>query len=102
MDDGKSKGDPMSHTIREKRKLLGRVHRLQGQLAAIERKLESEQDPSEILQLVASCRGALTGLMFEILEGHIRHHVIDPRKRLSGSQAEAVEQLVDVIRSYLK
>ncbi|GMV99158.1 MAG: hypothetical protein AMXMBFR84_02970 [Candidatus Hydrogenedentota bacterium] len=92
----------MSHTIRDKKKLLGRVHRIQGQLSAIERALTEEQDPYETLQLVASSRGALNGLMFEIIEGHIRHHVVDPGQRLKRDQAAAVEQLIEVVRSYLK
>lgn len=92
----------MSHTIQDKKRLLGRVHRIQGQLSAIERMLTDEEDPHETLQLVASCRGALNGLMFEIIEGHVRHHVVDLAKRQTPQQSEAVEQLVAVIRSYLK
>lgn len=92
----------MSHTIRDKKKLLGRVHRIQGQLGAIERALTEERDPCETLQLVVSSRGALNGLMFEIIEGHIRHHVVDSGRRLKRDQAEAVEQLVEVVRSYFK
>lgn len=92
----------MSHTVRNKKKLLSRVHRIQGQLSAIERKLTEEEDPHETLQLVASCRGALNGLMFEIIEGHIRLHVVDSNSRPQPDQAEAVEQLVEVIRSYFK
>ena len=64
--------------------------------------LTEEEDPHETLQLVASCRGALNGLMFQIIEGHIRHHVVDPENPPKPDQAEAVAQLVDVIRSYLK
>ena len=92
----------MSHTIRDKKKLLGRVHRIQGQLNAIERMLTEEQDPYETLQLVASCRGALNGLIFEIIEGHIRLHVADSEHQSRSAHAKAVDRLVDVIRSYLK
>lgn len=92
----------MSHTIRDKKKLLGRVHRIQGQLSAVERALSEEQDPYETLQLVASSRGALNGLMFEIIEGHIRHHVVDSERKLKREQTEAIDQLIEVVRSYLK
>ena len=92
----------MSHTIRDKKKLLGRVHRIQGQLSAIERSLTEELDPHETLQLVASCRGALNGLMFEIIEGHIQLHIVDSKHRPKREQAEAIEQLIEVVRSYLK
>ena len=92
----------MSHTIRDKKKLLNRVHRIQGQLSAIERTLHEELDPYETLQLVASSRGALNGLMFEIIQGHIRHHVVDSARTLKREQAEAIEQLIEVVRAYLK
>lgn len=92
----------MSHTVRDKGKLLGRVRRVQGQLAAVERMLSEEADPYETLQLVASCRGALNGLMFQIIEGHLMLHVVDPSRKPSAGQIEAANQLVDVIKSYLK
>ena len=92
----------MSHTVRDKKKLLGRVRRVQGQLAAVERMLTDEADPYKTLQLVASCRGALNGLMFQIIEGHLMLHVVDPARKPSASQVEAAHQLADVIKSYLK
>jgi hypothetical protein len=52
----------MSHTIRQKKKLIARVSRLKGQLGAVERALEAERPCGDILQLLASIRGALNGL----------------------------------------
>ena len=40
----------MSHTVREKQKLLNRVRRIRGQLDAIERALEEEQGCVSVLQ----------------------------------------------------
>lgn len=92
----------MSHTVRDKKKLLSRVHRIQGQLAALERRLEEEADAYGTLQLAASCRGALNALIFEIIEGHIRHHVVNPDDDPTSEQAAAAQQLIDVIQSYLR
>lgn len=92
----------MSHTIRDKKKLLSRVHRIQGQLAAIERRLTEESEPYGTLQIAAACRGALNALIFQIIEGHVRHHIIDPDENPTGDQALAAQQLIDVIQSYLK
>jgi DNA-binding FrmR family transcriptional regulator len=92
----------MAHTIREKRKLLNRVRRIRGQLAGVEKALEAENDCGPVLQTIAACRGALNGLMAEILEGHIREHVIDPKRRPTAQQREAADELVDVVRAYLK
>ena len=60
----------MSHTTKNKAKTLSRVRRIKGQVEAIERALEGEGECEEILQLVASCRGALNGLMAELIDGH--------------------------------
>jgi FrmR/RcnR family transcriptional regulator, repressor of frmRAB operon len=53
----------MSHTTQSKGKLLARVHRIQGQVQAIEKALRLDQDCTEVLQLLASTRGAMNGLM---------------------------------------
>ena len=58
----------MGHTIRDKQKLLNRIKRIRGQVDAIERVLEKEGDCIDILQQIASCRGAMTGLLAVVLE----------------------------------
>lgn len=92
----------MAHTIRDKQKLLLRVRRLRGQIEALEKLLEQDSDCAKTLNLTVACRGAINGLMVEILEGHIRFHVVSPKDKLTAAQAEAAEELIDVIRSYLK
>lgn len=87
----------MSHTIRGKTKLLNRVRRIRGQVEAIERALEAEVDCADVLQRITSCRGAINGLLGEVLQDHIKSH-------FSGTpaSAEASEQLLDVFHSYFK
>ena len=92
----------MAHTIREQEKLLNRVRRLRGQINGIENLLEERADCGKVLQQLAACRGALNGLMAEILEDHIRFHVTDPDLDPESDQAEATEQLIDLVRSYLR
>lgn len=92
----------MAHTQRDKDKLLIRVRRIRGQADAIERALESEEECTGTLQLMAACRGALSGLMAEVMEGHIWFHVLAPNQAKNSPQAEAAEELIDVVRSYLK
>jgi FrmR/RcnR family transcriptional regulator, repressor of frmRAB operon len=92
----------VSHTIREKNKLVNRVSRLRGQIEAIERALEQEVECAEVLQLIASARGAMNGLMAEVLEEHIRMHVVDPSCEPDAEKARGAEELIDVVRSYLK
>ncbi len=92
----------MAHTIRDKKKLLHRIRRIRGQVDAIQRALEKQKDCSSILQTIAACRGAMNGLMMELLEGHIELHVIDPNRKPTVKQHEAAEELIRVLRSYLK
>jgi DNA-binding FrmR family transcriptional regulator len=81
---------------------LHRVRRIRGQVEALERAVEAEQDCGQILHLISACRGAINGLMAELVEGHIRHHVIDPRRARDSEQTQAAEELIDVVRTYLK
>ena len=90
------------HTVRDKKKLLNRVRRIRGQIEGIERALEKEQDCTAILQNVAACRGALNGLMAEIIEGHVFMHVLNPDKPHTAEQHHAADDLMDVVRAYLK
>ena len=89
------------HTVEEKPKLILRIKRIKGQIAAIERALEADEDCSDVLQLITAARGAMNGLMAELLEGHIRFHVID-QKKVSSEQALAADELIEIVRSYLK
>jgi DNA-binding FrmR family transcriptional regulator len=92
----------MAHTIRDKTKLLNRVRRIRGQLDALERALGEEAECNVVLQQIAACRGAMNGLMAEVLEGHVRFHVVDPDRKPTSAQAKAAQELIDVVRAYLK
>jgi DNA-binding FrmR family transcriptional regulator len=91
----------MSHTIRNRAKLAPRVARIRGQIDAVARALEAEAECGEVLRLIASARGAMNSLMAEVLEGHIRDHAFRGA-RANSDQAAAADDLVDVVRSYLK
>lgn len=90
----------MAHTIKDKVKIISRVNRLKGQLDAFVKALEAEQDCYQNMQLLASCRGALNGLMSEVVEGHIRDHIVGAENKKSA--AEAGEDLIDIMKSFLK
>ena len=92
----------MSHTIRGRAGLLGRVRRLRGQVEALERAIDGSHDCTQILQQIAACRGAVNGLMAEVLDGHIREHLIDPSREPTRAEGEALEELARVIKRYLK
>ncbi len=91
----------MPHTIKEKKQLLTRVRRIKGQADALEMALEQGGDCSAILQQIAAIRGAVNGLMAEVLEGHIREHLgVDEIP--AEQRSRDLENVVAVLRSYLK
>jgi DNA-binding FrmR family transcriptional regulator len=92
----------LSHTTKDKKKMLSRIRRIKGQADAIERALEGDGRCEDVLQLVASCRGALNGLMAELIEGHVRFHVLSPEQKTLPSQLEAAEDLISVVKRYFK
>ncbi|MBE7211294.1 MAG: metal/formaldehyde-sensitive transcriptional repressor [Gluconacetobacter diazotrophicus] len=92
----------MAHTIREKAKLLARVRRIRGQMEAVERALQAEAGCEQVMHLLASTRAALAGLMSEVVEDHVRTHLVDPERHPGALDEEAAEQLLSVIRTYLR
>jgi DNA-binding FrmR family transcriptional regulator len=92
----------VSHTVREKSKLLGRVRRIRGQMEALERSLGEEKGCSEILHQIAGVRGAINGLMAEVLEEHVHTHIADPSISSDAERAQGAEELIHVLRAYLR
>ena len=115
----------MSHHDRETIKLLQRVRKLRGQLDAVERTLTADEDCGDQLMLLAAVRGGPSGvgvgdpapgrhrlilpgavrggvnsLMAEVLETHIRFHLVDGAKEQIAP--ELAEDLIDLVRAYLK
>ncbi|MDB5649311.1 MAG: hypothetical protein JWL62_831, partial [Hyphomicrobiales bacterium] len=88
--------------IADKPKLVARVRRIRGQIEAVERALEAEADCAAILQLVAAVRGAVGGLTLELMEHHIREHIVDPRHEPDPERARGAQDLIDILRTYLK
>ena len=92
----------MAHTVRDKAKLLRRVNRILGQVEAVRRGLVAEQDCTDLMQLIAAAHGAMNSLMAEVVEGHVRYHMVDPDRRPTSREARAAQELIDVVRSYVK
>lgn len=92
----------MSHTIRDKAKLLGRVRRIRGQVEALERSLGAEKGCGEVLHQIAAVRGAIHGLMAEVIEEHVRTHIASPAITRSAERIQGATELIEVLRSYLK
>ena len=90
------------HTTLHKTKLLARVRRLRGQVEAIERALDDEAGCDQLMHLIAGARGAMAGLMAEVVEDHVLTHLVDAERHPGALDTDAAEQLLDVVRAYLK
>lgn len=90
----------MAHTVKAKAKLLTRIRRIKGQAEALEKALDNEKECSAVLQQIAAIRGAVNGLMNEVLEGYIREHLGEEAS--PAQRKEDLEDLVSVLRSYMK
>lgn len=91
----------MSHIKANREQLIVRTRRIAGQMTAVERALRTDAACSAILQQVAAARGAINGLMDEIVEDHLREHVARPDLD-DDTRAAGAEELIAVIRRYSK
>ncbi|WP_062065794.1 metal/formaldehyde-sensitive transcriptional repressor [Cellvibrio sp. OA-2007] len=91
----------MAHTNKSKKQLLSRVRRIKGQAEALEKALNEGTECSAILQQISAIRGAVNGLMTEVLEGHIREH-LGVGDASSEQRQEDLDQVIDVVRRYMK
>ncbi|MDQ0474051.1 metal/formaldehyde-sensitive transcriptional repressor [Labrys wisconsinensis] len=91
----------MSHIEKEKAKLLNRLRRMRGQIEAIERAVEGDEECARVLQQATACRGALDGFIAEIIEDHIREHLVDHAAPRDDARNQAAEELVEIVHAYL-
>lgn len=91
----------MPHSPAEKKKVLARVRRIRGQCDALDRALQAGADCAPVLQQIAAIRGALNGLMSEVMQAHLRE-AFGPPAGSDAQRAEHVRDMGALIRSYLK
>ena len=91
----------MAHTLKGKTQLLTRIRKIKGQAAALESALEQERECLAILQQIAAIRGAVNGLMAEVMEGHIREH-LGAEELTADERQQEFDQIAMLLKSYLK
>lgn len=87
--------------LRDTRGLVNRVKRLRGQIDGVERALGDKAEVSDLLQRITAARGAIDGLLAEVLEEHVRENLMGDDAKDNVSQQEAAETLIEIIHSYL-
>lgn len=91
----------MAHVASEKTKLLNRLRRLKGQLDALERAVDADSECARVLQQATACRGALDGFIAEVIEDHIREHMVDETAAEDDPRRQAAEELIAIVHSYI-
>lgn len=91
----------MPSTPQEKKRVLSRVRRIRGQLEALERALDLGAECAPVLQQIAAIRGAVNGLMSQVLESHIREELGDAATDSAQRRGERVDEVAGLLRSYL-
>jgi DNA-binding FrmR family transcriptional regulator len=92
----------VAHTSEERRSLLARVNRIEGQVKGIRSALENNSECATVLQQIAACRGAINSLLVQIIDGEIRFHVLSKNARVDSREARAAQDLVEILHRYIK
>ncbi|NUS38406.1 MAG: metal/formaldehyde-sensitive transcriptional repressor [Lysobacter sp.] len=90
----------MAHVQHSRKRLLARVNRIQGQVAALATALDAGTDCSQVLVQIAAVRGAVHGLMMEVLRDHLRSHVAAQPDE--ATRTKEIEVVAELLRVYLK
>lgn len=90
----------MSHIPHKSKNLLTRVRRISGQVKALEQTLEGGADCVDVLTQIAAARGAMHGLMIEVLGDHLQAHVADEMEH--ATRNEEAEAITKLLRTYFK
>lgn len=90
----------MPHNEADKKSALARVRRVRGQVDGLERALQTGVECSTVLQQLAAVRGAINGLMAEVLQTHIREE-FGASEEAEG-HSERVRAMTELVRTYLK
>ena len=92
----------MAHVLEDKKRITSRIKRIKGQLEAVERALEEGKDCFSVLQTLSACRGGLNGLIGELIEGHIKDHVMKNPSQPKTPQDKSALELIKLMKTYWK
>lgn len=90
----------MSHTIKDKKKLLARVSKIQGQVNGLKKMLEDDSECQDVLQQIAAVKGAVNGVMREVIKGHLVDHIAEEDDL--KTREEHLQIILKILDSYIK
>ena len=100
----------MPHSIEDKKRAITRLRRIKGQAEALERAVADGVQCGPLLQQLAAIRGAINGLMADVLEGHLLESFGHADCSITYIKTnpdherihDTIDEAVTLIRSYLK
>ena len=91
----------MPHTPEDKKKALTRLRRIRGQCDALEKALEAGSECAPVLQQLAAIRGAVNGLMSEVMGMYLPEE-FGADSQLDAGQQKSIDTILSLVRTYLK
>ena len=86
-----------------KRKMIGRLKRAEGQLAAVRRMVDEDSYCVDVLVQISAVQGALSRVGELLLGSHIQHCVTEAFESGDEDERQAkIEELMDVFSRYRK
>ena len=83
-----------------KQKLKARLNRIEGQIRGINNMVEKDAYCDDILNQISSVRAALAGVSKQVLEGHLKHCVVDGIKE--GREGQIIEELISTLNKMME
>ena len=85
----------------EKRSLLNRLSRIEGQIRGIRAMIESDAYCADILTQAAAVRAAMDAFDRELLSAHVRGCVVTDIRTDDDHASAAVDELLDLLRKLM-
>jgi|SRR5690625_4618825 len=89
-----------TRTDEEKKAIVNRLKRIEGQVRGIQKMVDTDRYCIDILVQISAIQAALKNVGFTLCERHLKHcvtHAID-----SGDGSEAIDELLDVMKQFAK
>lgn len=88
-----------SHTKEQKKKIIARLKRIEGQIRGITRMVEEDSYCMEILNQFASVKSALNGTRDLLLKEHVQHCIAE---KMTKDKQAATEELIEIVKRISK
>lgn len=86
-----------NRTEEERKKIIARLHRIQGQMDGVERMIEEDRYCDDVLIQLSAIDKAIKSLANEMLDIHMHRCIIE---QIQNGDTEVVNEIVDLFRRF--